>query len=207
MKRVLVIALQEATRDLIDPWVEQGLLPNIAALMGTGTCGYVRAEAPLITPHSWANILTGVDAGQHGIFDYWQRGADGVFHETSTASLNAPPIWARLRGTGLRSTYLNLPMTWPLPGLDGLVVSGSPGYVPTRETFTSNIQNPEPFGPDQEVVLKNVFHHIRMHLHPRIERTIGGNVQVIGSGGSCTEENDLVFQFRFPYFSGKHIRC
>ena len=137
MKRVLVIALQEATRDLIDPWVEQGLLPNIAALMGKGPGGYVRAKAPLITPHSWANILTGVDAGQHGIFDFWQRGADGVFHETSTASLNAPPIWERLRGTGLRSTYLNLPMTWPLPELDGLVVSGSPGYVLTRETFTS----------------------------------------------------------------------
>lgn len=134
MRRVLVIGLQEVTPDLIDPWVQQGLLPNIAALMQAGTSGRVRAQAPLITPHSWANILTGVSAGQHGIFDYWQRGADGLFQETSAASFQAPPLWARLRGTGLRSTFLNLPMTWPPPELDGVVVAGSESNPP-RELF------------------------------------------------------------------------
>jgi predicted AlkP superfamily phosphohydrolase/phosphomutase len=137
MTRVLVIALQEATRDLIDPWVERGLLPNMAALMQVGTKGHVHAQAPLITPHSWANILTGVDGGQHGVFDFWQRGADGVFKETSTASLQALPIWARLRGTGLRSTLLNLPMTWPPPKLNGNVVAGRPHAMPARELFSS----------------------------------------------------------------------
>lgn len=136
MKRVLVIALQEATRDLIDPWVDQGLLPNIAALMHAGTSGHVLAQAPLITPHSWANILTGVNAGQHGIFDYWQRGADGVFCESSTAVLQALPIWARLRGTGLRSTLLNLPMTYPPPELDGVVVAGLQSTASVREIFS-----------------------------------------------------------------------
>ncbi len=136
MTRVLVIALQEATRDLIDPWVEQGLLPNIAALMRAGASGRVHAQAPLITPYSWANILTGVDAGRHGVFDYWQRGADGVFNETSSASLRAAPIWARLRGTGLRSTLLNLPLTWPPPELDGVVVAGRPHAMPARDLFS-----------------------------------------------------------------------
>ena len=136
MKRLLVIALQEATRDLLDPWLEQGLLPNIAALMQAGTSGRVHAQAPLITPHNWANILTGVNAGQHGIFDYWQRGADGIFRETSPAALKAQPIWAKLRGTGLRSTLVNLPMTWPLPEIDGVAVAGGGlGAVPMREIF------------------------------------------------------------------------
>jgi len=137
MKRLLVIALQEATRDLIDPWVQQGLLPNIAALMQAGTSGRVHAQAPLTTPHNWANILTGVNAGQHGVFDYWQRGTDGIFRETSPAMLKAPPIWERLRGTGLRSTFVNLPMTWPLPEVDGTVVAGEIGLgaVPTSKMF------------------------------------------------------------------------
>jgi predicted AlkP superfamily phosphohydrolase/phosphomutase len=136
MTRVLVIALQEVTRDLIDPWVQQGLLPNLAALMGAGASGYVRAQAPLITPHSLANILTGVDAGQHGVFDYWQRGADGIFRETSGTSLQAPPIWELLRGTGLRSTFLNVPLTWPLPNVDGTVVAGRAAASSTRELFS-----------------------------------------------------------------------
>lgn len=136
MKRVLVIALQEVTRDLMDPWVKQGLLPNIAALMQAGTSGYVRAEAPLITPQNWANILTGVDVGQHGIFDFWQRGGDGIFRETSPAALQAQPIWTRLRGTGLRSTLLNVPMTWPPPEIDGVVVAGGGlGAAPAPDLF------------------------------------------------------------------------
>ena len=140
MRRLLVIALQEATRDLIDPWVEQGLLPNIARLMQAGTCRSVHAQAPLITPHSWANILTGVNAGRHGIFDYWQRGADGVFRESSPTVLQAPPIWARLRDTGLRSTYVNLPLTWPLPEVDGTIVAGGGlGAVPTRNIFSPRV--------------------------------------------------------------------
>jgi predicted AlkP superfamily phosphohydrolase/phosphomutase len=137
MTRVLVIALQEVTLDLIDPWVEQGLLPNIAALMAAGTSGYVRAQAPLITPHCLANILTGVNAGQHGVFDYWQRGADGIFRETSGTSLQAPPIWQILRGTGLRSTFLNVPLTWPLPNVDGTIVASRAAASSTRELFSS----------------------------------------------------------------------
>ncbi|MFQ5634526.1 MAG: alkaline phosphatase family protein [Gammaproteobacteria bacterium] len=136
MKRLLIIALQEMTPDLIDPWVERGLLPNIAALMRAGSSGRVRARAPLTTPHNWANILTGVDAGQHGVFDFWQRGATGIFHETSSAALLAAPIWARLRGTGLSSTLLNLPLTWPPPDMDGVVVAGPQGG-PTRELFST----------------------------------------------------------------------
>ena len=136
MTRVLVIALQEVTRDLIDPWVEQGLLPNMAALMRAGTCGYVRAQAPLITPHSLANVLTGVDAGRHGVFDYWQRGADGTFRETSGTSLLVAPIWELLRATGLRSTFLNVPLTWPLPNVDGTVVAGGAAASSTRKLFS-----------------------------------------------------------------------
>ena len=136
MKRCLVIALQEVTRDLIDPWVKQGLLPNIAALMQAGASGYVRAQAPVITPQNWANILTGVNAGQHGIHDFWQRGNDGIFRETSPAALQAQPIWEKLRGTGLRSTLLNVPMTWPPPKLDGVVVAGGGlGGAPTPDLF------------------------------------------------------------------------
>lgn len=135
MNRILVIGLQEATWDLAGPWVERGLLPNIAALLEKGVRGRVHAEAPLITPYSWANILTGVGAGQHGIFDYWQRGSDGIFRETTSASFGAPPIWQRLRHTGVRSTFVNVPLTWPPPQLDGVVVAGQNAATSSRQRF------------------------------------------------------------------------
>jgi len=135
MKRVLVISLQEITHDLLDPWVQQGLLPNVAALIQKGTTGRVHAQAPLITPHSWANILTGVGAGEHGVFDYWQRGANGVFRQSSAATLQAPSIWDRLGAAGLRSVFLNVPLTYPPPRLNGVVVAEAQSGAPTREHF------------------------------------------------------------------------
>jgi predicted AlkP superfamily phosphohydrolase/phosphomutase len=105
--------------------------------MRAGTTGYVRARAPLITPHNWANILTGVDAGHHGVFDFWQRGADGIFTETTSASFQTQPIWSRLRKTGLRSTFLNVPLTWPPPDVDGVIVAGRSRTTALRELFSS----------------------------------------------------------------------
>lgn len=135
MRKILVIALQEITRDLIDPWIEQGLLPNLSALMKRGTSSRVAAESQLITPISWANILTGVGANQHGIFDHWQRGPKGVFNPVTSETLQAPPIWTLLKNTGVSTTFLNVPLTWPLPDVDGIVVASPQGAEPTREIF------------------------------------------------------------------------
>ncbi len=175
MTRVLVIVLQEVTRDLIDPWVERGFLPNMAALMQRGTRGHLRAQAPLITPHAVANILTGLDAGQHGVFDYWQRGLDGIFRETSRTSLQAPPVWELLRGTGLRSTFLNVPLTWPLPQVDGLVVASRAAVASTRELFS------------------------RTELHDRLVAAHGGyRVDVTAPGGRRKADYLDLFDIETP---------
>jgi predicted AlkP superfamily phosphohydrolase/phosphomutase len=136
VSRVLVIGLQEITHDLLQPWVRQGFLPNIASLIDKGSVGRVNARAPLITPHGWANILTGVQAGPHGIFDYWQRDADGVFRESTSENLRVPAIWDHLHNTGLRCTFLNVPLTDPPPDLDGLVAAAAKSGSPSREHFS-----------------------------------------------------------------------
>ena len=136
MRRLLVIGLQEATMDIIGPWAEQGLLPNMARMISDGVRGHVVGKLPLATPHSWANILTGMGAGRHGIYDYWQRGPDGCFRESDSGSFCEAPIWDRLRGSDLASGYVNLPLTWPVPQVNGFVVAGSGAPAVTRKVFS-----------------------------------------------------------------------
>ena len=78
-KRVLVIALGEATFDLIIPWIEEGELPTFKKFYKEGTTGNLKSSVPMITPQMWGNIVTGKNPGHHGLFDFWQRGNEGKY--------------------------------------------------------------------------------------------------------------------------------
>lgn len=129
--RVLVIAIQEATLDLIRPWAEDGTLPVLKTMMDGGICGDLQGVEPLSTPHSWGNILTGKGAGYHGVFDFWQRDHGGRFNPTSRMSLREKPVWTLLHEGGLKSAVLNMPLTFPPEAPGGFMVSGleAPGIT------------------------------------------------------------------------------
>jgi predicted AlkP superfamily phosphohydrolase/phosphomutase len=129
--RVLVIALQEATLDLIRPWAENGTLPALKKMMAGGACGTIGGMEPLTTPHSWANILTGKAAGHHGVFDFWQRDSRGQFNPTSRLSLREKPVWTLLEEQGVKSAFINVPLTYPPEAAGGFMVSGleAPGIT------------------------------------------------------------------------------
>ena len=110
--------------DLIRPWAEEGTLPGLRRLIDEGASGTVRAAAPLSTPHLWANIFTGVNAGLHGIFDYWQRGQNGRFEQVKSSSLSARPIWEILTDSGLTAAIVNAPLTYPPQPIKGFMISG-----------------------------------------------------------------------------------
>jgi predicted AlkP superfamily phosphohydrolase/phosphomutase len=130
--RVLVIALQEATLDLIGPWAENGTLPTLRKLMAAGLCGPIRGSEPLTTPHGWANILTGKGAGRHGVFDFWQRDHRGRFYPTDRTSLREKPVWTLLHEQGLKSAVINVPLTFPPEAAGGFMIAGSDAPGITR---------------------------------------------------------------------------
>jgi predicted AlkP superfamily phosphohydrolase/phosphomutase len=130
--RVLVIALQEATLDLIGPWAEDGTLPTLKRMIAGGMCGALQGTEPLSTPHSWANILTGTRAGRHGVFDFWQRDERGRFQPTSRASLREKPVWSILQEQGLRPAIINVPLTFPPHAAGGFMIAGSDAPGVTR---------------------------------------------------------------------------
>ncbi len=131
--RVLTIVLAEATFDLLKPWAEAGKLPVLAGLMARGTSGTLRSQVPIVTPQICGTLVTGRSPGHHGLMDFWQRGADGVFRETHGSMLRTPTIWQLLGERGLSSAVLNLPFTYPPPKLNGFMIAGedAPGAHPS----------------------------------------------------------------------------
>ena len=115
-----VIGLDSATFDVVDPLVEGGDLPHLARLLERGASGVLRSTTHPLTPHAWSTMVTGVNAGRHGIWDFTERDATGYGLRLINGSYRrAPALWDRLAAAGRRAGVVNVPFSWPAPELDG----------------------------------------------------------------------------------------
>jgi predicted AlkP superfamily phosphohydrolase/phosphomutase len=125
VRKLTVIGLDAATFDVIDPLLEAGDLPNIARILDEGTGGVLRSTTHPLTPHAWATMVTGVNVGRHGIWDFMERDETGYeFRLINGSYRRAPAIWDRLRRSGHRVGLVNIPFTWPAPEVDGFAIAG-----------------------------------------------------------------------------------
>lgn len=123
--RVLVIALDGATFDILNPWLEAGHLPNLAKLRGSHA--QLMTTYPPITAAAWNSFATGKNPGKHGIFEFLQRRADSYAVETMNASKRgARSLWRILSDANKRVIVVNVPMTYPPEPVRGALVAGMP---------------------------------------------------------------------------------
>ena len=68
--RTVLIGIDGATYDLIEPLVEEGVMPEFGALMARGARAKLTSTLHPLTPPAWATIMTGRMPGNHGVFDF-----------------------------------------------------------------------------------------------------------------------------------------
>jgi predicted AlkP superfamily phosphohydrolase/phosphomutase len=130
--RVLIIGLDGATFDLIDPWVEAGELPHMARLLKRGARGSLASTQPPATFPAWSTFMTGVNPGQHGVFDFTQRRPGTYEVEFINATYRRwPSVWQVLSQAGRRVGVMGLPATYPPESLNGFMISGFDAPVAT----------------------------------------------------------------------------
>ncbi len=123
--RVLLIGIDGATWRVLDPYLDAGDLPTLAALRAGGAWGSVLSTVPAITPPAWATVMTGVSPAAHGILDFLRYDpASGRYSLVSTADLRVPTVWELLSDAGVEVGVLNLPLTYPPLPVRGFMVSG-----------------------------------------------------------------------------------
>ena len=70
--RTVVFGLDGAHFELIEPWIEDGDLPNIQRAIDEGMSGDLQSVLPPVTSPNWKAYLTGKNPGQFGIF-WWEN--------------------------------------------------------------------------------------------------------------------------------------
>jgi predicted AlkP superfamily phosphohydrolase/phosphomutase len=71
--KVVIIGFDGADARLVEQWMDQGELPNLARLRDEGTYAPLLPTNPPQTPVSWSSFATGTDPGKTQIFDFLRR--------------------------------------------------------------------------------------------------------------------------------------
>jgi predicted AlkP superfamily phosphohydrolase/phosphomutase len=72
-KKVLILGFDALDPQLLVRFVEAGKLPHFQALMRTGSFQPLATSIPPLSPVAWANFITGMNPGGHGLFDFIHR--------------------------------------------------------------------------------------------------------------------------------------
>src|SRR5581483_3177348 len=125
--RVLVIGLDGATWDVLERWVRDGTMPNLARLRRNGAWGVLASSIPPITAAAWSTFMTGKRPGKHGVYHFinlFEQTENQVPELVSSRSIQAPALWDILGHHGRQVVLVNIPLTYPPRPVNGVMVTG-----------------------------------------------------------------------------------
>lgn len=140
--RTLIIGLDGATFDLIDPLIEAGELPTLKRIMSEGVRGILETWPNTNSAAAWSSMVTGYNSGQHGIYHFGEAiSRRGVPWRPVTAiDRKKDTFWHILSAAGQFVGVINMPITYPVDQINGFMLAGmdtpgvsSPGFAHPRD--------------------------------------------------------------------------
>ena len=139
-KKAVMIGLDGAAWHLLDPLLDQGVMPRLDNLRSRGAWGNLGSTVPTYTPPAWTSAATGVNPGRHGVYGFHSTHAQhDRMQLMHSGKVRSPTIWEMANAQGASIGVYNLPLTYPPQQLDeGWMVSGmmTPSYGERVKGFT-----------------------------------------------------------------------
>ncbi|MEX2271255.1 MAG: alkaline phosphatase family protein [Vicinamibacterales bacterium] len=172
-KRVIVLGFDGLDYGITRALIEQGRLPNFARLAASGGFAPLTTSIPPQSPVAWSTLITGLDPGGHGVFDFIHRDPATMLPYLSTTSIEASsralkvgdwqfplssgrveslrqgqPFWEVLEARGIPTTIVRMPANFPPSGTATRELSGmgTPDLLGTYGTFSFYTSDPYAFG-------------------------------------------------------------
>jgi predicted AlkP superfamily phosphohydrolase/phosphomutase len=169
-KRVIVLGFDGMDYGLTHRLLSEGRLPNFERLAETGGFHALRTSVPPQSPVAWSNVITGLDAGGHGIYDFLHRDSLTLMPYLSTSRTepvgrtvrlgrwqlplsggavellrHGTPFWEVLEEHGVATTVIRIPANFPPSGAASRELSGmgTPDIVGSSGMFSFFTTAPE----------------------------------------------------------------
>ena len=123
--KAVILGMDGATWNVLNPLIEEGKLPNIKKLRDGGAWGKLNSTVPPLTPPAWTTAFTGKNPGKHNIFDFCKPGKDDYeMHLTNSLDRQVRAVWNTVSEAEGKVLVMNIPHTFPPEKVNGAVVTG-----------------------------------------------------------------------------------
>ncbi|MFN9737401.1 MAG: alkaline phosphatase family protein [Pseudomonadota bacterium] len=161
-RQVIVLGFDGMDPGLVERFMAEGRLPELARLRAEGTFARLPTSNPPQSSVAWAGFATGHGPGHHGIFDFLRRDPATYRPDFSMARSAPPertvsigdwtlplsdpvlstrrdgePFWVAAERDFHRAAILRVPVTWPPDAVTRMVSGlGVPDLLGTQGTYT-----------------------------------------------------------------------
>jgi tetratricopeptide (TPR) repeat protein len=131
--RVLVIGLDGADWETLDPLMRAGALPNLARLVREGARGDLRSYDPMLSPLLWTTMATGKPPDQHGIADFLVKDKTTGRRRPITSDFRkVKALWNAMTELDRPSSWLAWWASYPAESIAGTKVTELLAYTVVR---------------------------------------------------------------------------
>ena len=95
-KKVVVLGIDGMDPQLLEKYMQEGKMPNFAALAKSGSFVRLGTSIPPQSPVAWSDLITGMNPGGHGVFDFIHRDPKTMVPYLSTSKVEPPSHTLRL---------------------------------------------------------------------------------------------------------------
>ncbi len=89
-RKMIILGVDGLDPDLLTKFMAEGKMPNFARLEARGSFRRLTTSIPPQSPVAWSNLITGMNAGGHGIFDFIHRDPKTFQLYFSTSRVEGP---------------------------------------------------------------------------------------------------------------------
>jgi tetratricopeptide (TPR) repeat protein len=122
-RKILLVGLDAADWEAIEPLVARGRLPTFARLLGAGHTATLVSTPPLVSPMIWTTIATGRPPDQHGVLDFMADLPGGGQAPVGAAQRQVPALWSLFSAAQRSVAVVGWWATWPAENVRGTIVS------------------------------------------------------------------------------------
>ena len=182
-QKLVILGFDGMDPHLLQTWMAEGKLPNIAALAKQGGFSPLQTTHSPESPTAWASFATGVNAGKHNIYDFLVRDTATYLPDLGMVERTPPkflfnyfPIarpkvqstrggtsfWVTAGKAGVRSDMLTVPVTFPPEDVEnGELLSGLPlpdirGTMGTFSYYATDLSRYEEGNTEMGGILKRL---------------------------------------------------
>jgi len=159
-KKVLLIGWDAADWKIINPLLDQGLMPTLDEFVNQGVIGNLATLRPILSPMLWNSIATGKRPDKHGILGFTEPDPQtGGVRPVSSTSRKVKALWNILMQRGYKAHVLGWFAGHPAEPINGISVSDLFPYA------VAPLDKPWPLPPGavHPESLRDTFAKLRMH--------------------------------------------